>query len=112
MISTVELQRKRVGLTQTELSNKIGISRRALSSIEKSTSVPSVDVALKIATVLNTSVEALFHVSNSAIRSKLAVPSPAVIAPSSNKKWRSFKFIDLFAGIGGIRLGFESVGGK
>lgn len=26
--------------------------------------------------------------------------------------WDSFKFIDLFAGIGGIRLGFESVGGK
>ncbi len=25
--------------------------------------------------------------------------------------WNSFKFIDLFAGIGGIRLGFESVGG-
>jgi DNA (cytosine-5)-methyltransferase 1 len=27
-------------------------------------------------------------------------------------KWDSFNFIDLFAGIGGIRLGFENVGGK
>ena len=27
------------------------------------------------------------------------------------KDWNSFRFIDLFAGIGGIRLGFESVGG-
>ncbi len=26
--------------------------------------------------------------------------------------WNDFKFIDLFAGIGGIRLGFESVGGR
>lgn len=26
--------------------------------------------------------------------------------------WETFNFIDLFAGIGGIRLGFESVGGK
>lgn len=26
--------------------------------------------------------------------------------------WNNFKFIDLFAGIGGIRLGFESVGGE
>ncbi len=26
--------------------------------------------------------------------------------------WEKFKFIDLFAGIGGIRLGFESVGGQ
>lgn len=25
--------------------------------------------------------------------------------------WDSFRFIDLFAGIGGIRLGFESAGG-
>ena len=30
----------------------------------------------------------------------------------SSRRWDSFKFIDLFAGIGGIRLGFESVGGK
>lgn len=30
----------------------------------------------------------------------------------SNMDWNTFKFIDLFAGIGGIRLGFESVGGK
>lgn len=26
--------------------------------------------------------------------------------------WNDFRFIDLFAGIGGIRLGFESVGGR
>lgn len=25
---------------------------------------------------------------------------------------KNFKFIDLFAGIGGIRLGFEAVGGE
>lgn len=29
-----------------------------------------------------------------------------------DKDWSSFKFIDLFAGIGGIRLGFEYAGGK
>jgi len=29
-----------------------------------------------------------------------------------NTKWDDFKFIDLFAGIGGIRLGFEHVGGR
>ncbi|MDR0991790.1 MAG: DNA (cytosine-5-)-methyltransferase [Ruminococcus sp.] len=29
-----------------------------------------------------------------------------------NSKWNSFTFADLFAGIGGIRLGFEYVGGK
>ena len=30
----------------------------------------------------------------------------------SPHKWDSFRFVDLFAGIGGIRLGFESVGGE
>jgi len=29
-----------------------------------------------------------------------------------NSKWKNFRFIDLFAGIGGIRLGFENLGGK
>lgn len=29
-----------------------------------------------------------------------------------SEQWDSFRFIDLFAGIGGIRLGFESVGGR
>jgi DNA (cytosine-5)-methyltransferase 1 len=29
-----------------------------------------------------------------------------------NSKWKNFRFIDLFAGIGGIRLGFEHLGGK
>ena len=31
---------------------------------------------------------------------------------TTEKMWDSFRFIDLFAGIGGIRLGFESVGGR
>jgi DNA (cytosine-5)-methyltransferase 1 len=38
-----------------------------------------------------------------------------VIAPNgiiASILWRQFYFIDLFAGIGGIRLGFESVGGQ
>ncbi len=30
---------------------------------------------------------------------------------SAKSKWDDFRFIDLFAGIGGIRLGFESAGG-
>ena len=112
MISTVEIQRKRVGLTQTELSNKAGISRRALSSIEKSASVPSVDIALKLATILNTTVEDLFRVAEKTAQPEVINSTPVIPIQSPNNKWNTFKFIDLFAGIGGIRLGFESVGGQ
>ena len=112
MISTVEIQRKRVGLTQTELSNKAGISRRALSSIEKSTAIPSVDIALKLATILNTTVEDLFRVSDTTVTPEAAIATPIIPIQTPNNKWNTFKFIDLFAGIGGIRLGFESVGGQ
>lgn len=38
--------------------------------------------------------------------------NPIIELPMPSKRWDSFRFIDLFAGIGGIRLGFESVGGK
>lgn len=112
MISTVEIQRKRVGLTQTELSSKVGISRRALLSIEKSTSIPSVDIALKLANILHTTVEELFCISNTIAEPEVTTSTPIVPPQTSNDKWNTFKFIDLFAGIGGIRLGFESVGGQ
>lgn len=112
MISNVEIQRKRVGLTQIDLSNKVGISRRALSSIENSTSIPSVDIALKLASILNVTVEDLFSISDMANEAKTIVPIPSAPIQIPNNKWNTFKFIDLFAGIGGIRLGFESVGGQ
>ena len=110
MISNVALLRNRVGLTQTDLSKKVGVSRRALSSIEKGTAKPSVDVALRLAAVLNTSVEDLF-VCEDVPASTNYDEDLFASTENLNGKWSNFRFIDLFAGIGGIRLGFESAGG-
>lgn len=113
MNSNVELFRKRLGITQVELAKQAGISRRALSSIENSTSVPSVQVALNLAMLLNTSVEQLFSNSQETLEKdcEQTTEKPNGNAIQSSR-WNEFSFIDLFAGIGGIRLGFESAGGK
>ena len=103
--------RARLGMTQETLAQKTGISRRALSSIETGTAVPLVDVALRLAKALNTTVETLFS-EEVATRAEPAPSLAAPLAVPSGSRWRKFRFIDLFAGIGGIRLGFESVGGR
>lgn len=110
MVTNVTVYRKRAGLTQDELAKKIGISRRALSTIENTASIPSVDIALRLASALKTPVETLFNLDSQTTASTATVTSEN-IQSSSNTKWDNFRFIDLFAGIGGIRLGFESVGG-
>lgn len=101
MKSNVSSLRKEEKITQAQLAKDIGISRRALSSIENGTAVPSVDVALQLARRLNTYVERLFVID----------PCNTLTSESVNSRWDNFSFIDLFAGIGGIRIGFESAGG-
>ena len=46
------------------------------------------------------------HQENALVR--LVAPTRVIVS----RLWRPFRFIDLFAGIGGMRLGFEAVGGK
>lgn len=101
MKTNVSALRKEEKITQAQLAKDVGISRRALSSIENGTAVPSVDVALQIAKRLNTYVEKLFVID----------PNNSAKPTLMKSKWDNFSFIDLFAGIGGIRLGFESAGG-
>ena len=43
---------------------------------------------------------------------KRIIKTPTLFGEEKMKKKSKFKFIDLFAGIGGIRTGFESVGGE
>jgi putative transcriptional regulator len=53
--------RSRVGLTQQELAEKIGVSRKTINTIENGVFVPSTLLALKLAKAFKTRVEELFE---------------------------------------------------
>jgi putative transcriptional regulator len=48
------------GITQGTLAERVGVSRQSINYIEQGTFAPSVYLALKIADVLETTVEVLF----------------------------------------------------
>jgi putative transcriptional regulator len=48
------------GLTQAELAERIGVSRKTVNTVENGIFVPSTVVALKLAAALGERVEALF----------------------------------------------------
>ncbi|AKI97063.1 helix-turn-helix transcriptional regulator [Kosmotoga pacifica] len=55
-----EFRVKRGDLTQEELAVKVNVSRQTIIAVEKGKFNPSVKLALKLAKVLNCSVEELF----------------------------------------------------
>ena len=54
-----ELRMKR-NLTQAELAEKIGVSRKTINTVENGIFIPSTVLALRIARALGTSVETVF----------------------------------------------------
>lgn len=52
--------RTRAGLTQAELANKVAVSRKTINTIENGVFAPSVILALRIAGVLDCTVEQVF----------------------------------------------------
>ena len=60
LTTTMKLQRARLGLTQAELAERAGITRKSINAIEAGSMVPSTILALKLAQVLGVTVEELF----------------------------------------------------
>lgn len=52
-------------MTQQELADRSGVTRQTIISIEKGNYSPSVELALRIARVFGTTVEALFELGGS-----------------------------------------------
>lgn len=55
--------RTRMGITQEELAEKVGVSRQTIIAIEKGNYTPSILLALKLAEHFKTSVEKIFTIS-------------------------------------------------
>ncbi|KQL40816.1 transcriptional regulator [Bacillus sp. FJAT-25509] len=60
MINRVKELRMKHDITQQELADKVGVSSRTIISLEKQKYNPSVQLAYKIASVFNLSIEATF----------------------------------------------------
>ena len=65
MKNSIKVERAKKNWTQAELAEKIGVSRQAVNSIETAKFIPSTLLALKMAKVFDTSVEALFQLEPS-----------------------------------------------
>lgn len=92
-MNIVKSIRKEKGYTQENLSIQAGISRKYLSSIESQSASPSVSVAMKIASALDTPLEKVFF--DIPENKPISYPNP-------------LKYVDLFCGIGGFRYASEN----
>ena len=58
--NSLKLHRARLDLTQADLADRVGVSRRSINSIERGHFVPSTVLALRLARELGVTVEDLF----------------------------------------------------
>ena len=61
LLNNLEELRKTAGFTQQELSESAEVSRKSINAIENGIYVPSTVLALRIAKILNCSVENMFR---------------------------------------------------
>ena len=60
LVNSLKDERARLGLTQADLADRIGVSRKTINTVENGVFVPSTVLALKLAAALDRPVEALF----------------------------------------------------
>ena len=59
--SRLKAVRTEAGLTQAELAERAGVSRKTINTVENGVFIPSTVLALKLARALSTNVEVLFQ---------------------------------------------------
>ncbi len=63
LASRLKEVRSQLGLTQAELAERVGVTRKTVNTVENGVFVPSALLALKLARALGEPVEALFWLS-------------------------------------------------
>ena len=66
LVNRVREAREAQGLTQAELAELVGVSRKTINTVENAVFVPSTVIALKLARALGEPVEALFSLAGDA----------------------------------------------
>ena len=61
LVTTLKNMREARGLTQAQLAELVGVSRKTINTVENGVCVPSTVIALKLAAALDEPVEALFR---------------------------------------------------
>jgi putative transcriptional regulator len=56
--------RSELGLTQAELAEKVGVTRKTVNTVENGVFTPSATLAIKLARALNVPVEQLFWIED------------------------------------------------
>lgn len=59
--NTLKIQRAKLGINQSELSEMVGVSRQTISLIERGDYNPSITLVLKLTKALGVKTEELFH---------------------------------------------------
>ena len=60
LTNSLKDERARLGWTQAELADRVGVSRKTINTVENGVFVPSTLLALKLALAIDKPVEALF----------------------------------------------------
>ncbi|MFL6724212.1 MAG: helix-turn-helix transcriptional regulator [Sphingomicrobium sp.] len=64
LANRIKEKRAELGLTQAELAERCGVSRKTVNTVENGIFIPSTLLALKLAKALNLPVEELFSIEH------------------------------------------------
>jgi putative transcriptional regulator len=65
MRNRIKILRKQLGLRQEDVANQLGVTRQTIIAIENDKYNPTLELAMKLARLLNTPVEEIFQLDES-----------------------------------------------